>query len=178
MKKDVPWNWDASRQKAYDTLKSKMQSSVALAFPNHRKPVHVHIDASDVALGATLSQEDDLGGMRLVACMSKKLHQAQKNYPAHERELLALVNALEYWRPYLYGKIDTVVYTDSTFLTHLRTQKLTPGRQLRWLQEIENFSPIIKHIPGTTNLAADALSRPVDSILPIYDPQEDWTPFT
>ena len=77
--------------------------STTIAYHDKVKTFHVHTDASDVAMGATLSQVDDKGEMRLVACMSKKLNAAECNYPEHERELLALVHALTYWRPYLWG---------------------------------------------------------------------------
>ena len=59
---------------------------------------HVYTDSSDVALGATLSQEYEKGEMRLLACMSKKLNAAECNYPVHEREVLALLEALKHWR--------------------------------------------------------------------------------
>ena len=79
----------------------RLAHPTTLAFPDEDKPFHVHTDASDVALGATLSQDDDKGELRLVACMSQKLQPSECNHPAHEREKLALVVALKYWRAYL-----------------------------------------------------------------------------
>ena len=58
--------------------------------------------------------------MRLVACMSKKLNAAECNYPAHEMEVLALVEALKHCRAYLWGA-KVKAYTDSSFLRYLRT---------------------------------------------------------
>ena len=55
--------------------------STTLAYPDNDKTFYVHTDASDVAIGATLSQLDDKEEMRLVACMSKKLNAAECNYP-------------------------------------------------------------------------------------------------
>ena len=63
----------------------------------------LHTDASDVGVGATLSQKDELVVLMLVARRSRKLSSAEKNYPVHEKEMLALVDTLEEWRHYLLG---------------------------------------------------------------------------
>ena len=93
LRKDVEWVWGDAQQKAFDTVIQKLAHSTTLAYPDQMIPFHVHTYASDVAVGATLSREDDNGEMRLVACMSKKLCAAECNYPAHGLELLALVRA-------------------------------------------------------------------------------------
>ena len=59
------------------------------------QPFTLHIDASADALGATLSQPDRRGHLRLLTCTSRKLNTAERNYPTHEREMLALVHALK-----------------------------------------------------------------------------------
>ena len=114
--------------------------------------------------------------MRLVAYMSKKLNAAECSYTAHERELLALVHALTYWRPYLCGA-HIKAYTDSTFLKYLKTYQLSSPRQVRWVSLIETFNVEFTHIPGVTNTAADALSRLDHLLMPILmpDPAEDWS---
>ena len=104
--------------------------------------------------------------------MSEKLQAAELNYPAHEKELLALVVALKHWRHYLWLRSDTLAYTDSTFLTHLRTQEVVSPRQARWLSTISQYSPTIIHIPGTTNVVADALSR-VNVLGPLLDVSQE-----
>ena len=108
--------------------------------------------------------------------MSKKLNAAECNYPAHERELLALVQTLTYWRPYLWGT-HIKAYTDSTFLKYLKTYELSSPRQVRWVSIIETFDVEFTHIPGVTNTAADALSRLDHSTMPILMPYpvEDWS---
>ena len=77
-----------------------------------------------------LATLDDKYEMRPIACMRKKLNAAECNYPAHERELLALVHALTYWRQYLWGA-HIKAYTDSTFLKYLKTYELSSTRQVR-----------------------------------------------
>ena len=108
--------------------------------------------------------------------MSKRLHAAECNHPAHERELVALVEALKYWRVYLWGAV-VKTYTDSSFLRYLKTCELNSPRQVRWVSLIETYNVQFTHIPGTTNTAADAISRlkgAIASILPL-EPAEDWS---
>jgi hypothetical protein len=75
------------------------------------KPFHVFADASQFATGAVLMQ-DHGHGLQPCAFESRKLTPAEQNYPIHEIELLAVVNALKVWRCYLEG---------STFFTKLDT---------------------------------------------------------
>ena len=96
LRNDVEWTWGSAQQKALDTVIQKLAHSTTLAYPDVWRPFHVHTDASDSAIGATMSQEDDKSEMRLVACRSKKLNAVKCNYPAHERETLALVDALKH----------------------------------------------------------------------------------
>ena len=136
LRKNVEWTWGDAQQKAFETVIQKLAQSTTIAYPGVGKPFHVHTDASDVALGATLSQEDEKGEMRLVACMSKKLNAAECKYPAHKMEKLALVTALKYWRPYLCGA-DIRTYTDSSFLRYLKTCELNSPRQVRWVSSLK-----------------------------------------
>ena len=107
--------------------------------------------------------------------MTMKLCAAEYNYPAHERKLLALLRALTYWRSYLWGA-RIKAYTDSTFVKYLRTCELNSPRQVRWVSLIESYNVEFTHIPGTTNTAADALSRLDHSLMPLQlsDTKEDW----
>jgi hypothetical protein len=97
--------------------------------------------------------------VRLVACRLRKLNKAQKNYPVHEKEMLALIDALEDWRHYLLG-YEIHIFTDNSALRYLQNSARPSTRQVRWLEKLQMFEPLkIAHIPGKTNTAADALSR-------------------
>ena len=98
------------------------------------------------------------GELRLVACRSRKLSSAEKNYPEHEKEMLALVDTLEEWRHYLLG-VAVLVYTDNSALSYLQKNPKPSPRQVRWLEKLQRYDLKISHIPGRSNVAADALSR-------------------
>ena len=147
-----------SIEQAFQNLKQALLESVVLTFPDRRKPYIVHTDASDVPIGATLSQEDQQGNLRLVACASRKLSSAERNYPAHEKECLAVVDSLQRWQHYLLGAVQVIVHTDNITLKYLNTMKDTSPRMNRWLEKLSRFNFEIRHIPVTTNTAADALS--------------------
>ena len=66
-------------------LKLEFARSAVLEFPDPSNEYIIHLDASDFAVGATLSQVDTNGCVKLVACMSKKLNSAECNYTIHER---------------------------------------------------------------------------------------------
>ena len=116
-----------------------------------------------------MSQEDEEGKVRLIACRSKKFTWAEKNYPVHEKEMLALENTLEEWRHYLLGA-DVRVFTDNSALTYLQKNPKQSPRQVRWLEKMQWYTLRIQHVPGRLNSAADALSMyPVeDSVLVDY----------
>lgn len=77
---------------------------------------------------------------------------------AYERELIGLVNAVQHWRPYLWGH-TFLIQTDHFSLKDLLEQDLTTPAQQHWLSKLIGFSFRVEYKPGTLNAAADALSR-------------------
>ena len=98
------------------------------------------------------------GVLRFVSSRSRKLSSAEKNYPVHEKEMLALVDTLEEWRHYLLG-VAVLVYTDNSALSYLQKNSKPSPRQVRWLEKMQRYDLKIYRIPGRSNVAADALSR-------------------
>ena len=124
-------------------------------------------DASNVAVAAILTQPDDEGHQHPVAYESRKLTAAERNYPAHVLELLAVVHALRAFRHYLRGGgaprpgdcwSDFDLRTDNQAITWLKTNRHLNKMYVRWLDEIEDFRFDVTHLPGSRN-PSDPLSR-------------------
>ena len=86
---------------------------------------------------------------------------AEINYDIREKELLADLFGMRKWRIYLLDK-EFIVHTDHRTLETLLTQRTCSRRLARWLDEIAEFRPVFKWIPGETNIVADAISRRSD----------------
>lgn len=120
-------------------------------------------DASDFAIGATMTQPGPDGKPRPVAYYSKKLIDAELNYKIHDKELLAIVRALQHWRVYLKGaKYPIKIITDHKNLTYFTTTKVLTRRQARWSELHGNYHFTIEHCKGKDNERADTLSRRPD----------------
>ena len=81
----------------------------------------------------------------------------EKNYPVHEKELLAIIKSLKKWRSYLLG-VRFEIYTNHQTLEYFQSQKEMSRRQMRWSMYLVDFDYSITYIHGELNTAADALS--------------------
>lgn len=91
-----------------------------------------------------------------VAYDSRSFNSAQHNLSTHERELLAIVHALDHWRPFLYG-IPVYTFTDHFVLKWLVGQCNLSPQQIRWLDILKDFDVHIEYIKGENNVLADYL---------------------
>ena len=161
LKSNSKLEWTDATVEAFDTLRHAFQQAPMLISPDSTRPFVLHTDASDFAIGATLGQEVPGEGIRPIAFFSKKLIPAETRYPVHDRELLAIVRALQAFRHLLDGAPVTIV-TDHSALTHFFTQPHLTSRQLRWSLFLSQFNAKLKYEPGRNNIVADALSRRPD----------------
>lgn len=157
LKESQEWNWNKRVEMSFRQLQQAMSKAPVLASPDPTGKFIVTTDASDFAIGAALSQQFD-SGERPIAFYSKKLSSAEVNYAVHEKELLAVIQALKEWRCFLDGQHFTVL-TDHKSLVYLQSQPHLSNRQVRWLEFLSLFNFTIQYKPGKTNLVADALSR-------------------
>jgi RNase H-like domain found in reverse transcriptase len=97
----------------------------------------VTTDASNFGIGGVLEQECE-DGTHPVAYVSRKLHDVERNYPTHDRELLTIVHVVKDLRCYLHGS-SFVTRTDHHPLHYLQTQPHLSKRQVRWLYALAEY---------------------------------------
>lgn len=159
LRKNVKFEWSEIQQRSFDKILSMILNPPLLKhFDNSENVItRLNIDASDVALGACILQEEGKN-MMPVSFASRKLSAAEKKYSITEKECLALVWALNYFRPYLHG-LKFQVVTDHKALCWLRERRDMNGRLARWALAIQEHDFEIVHCSGKQNVIADFLSR-------------------
>ena len=138
-----------------------MQSPI-LAIADQDRPFHVVCDASDFAIGCALMQHDTDGAERVVCYQSRQLQPAERNYPVHDKELLAMKYALAKFRVYLLGDRPFIGYTDHASLRTAVNSPHLSQRMARWLSFFAEYNFSVEYKPGRLNVVADALSRRPD----------------
>ena len=118
--KGVKFTWEKEHEVAFQLLKTRLLQAPKLAFPNFRHPFVIDTDASETALGAVLSQIID-GEERPIAFESRVLSKTEVNYATTKREALGNVQAMQWFRPYIYGS-QCIVRTDHASLQWLFRQ--------------------------------------------------------
>lgn len=154
------FSWGPEQQRAFDTLKAALQSAPVLLIPNPKLPFVLSTDASGEALGAVLQQDHTGHGLQPVGYYSRKLTPAERNYAVRDKELAAVIAALDHWRHVLHGR-KFVIRTDHQSLRHIMSQPRLTGRPARWLLKLEEFDFDVEYVKGPANAVADALSRNV-----------------
>ncbi|KAG3049984.1 hypothetical protein PC122_g23379 [Phytophthora cactorum] len=159
LKKDALWCWEVGHAEACQAVKASLLRAPILALPDPDRPFSVVCDASDFAIGCALLQADAEGRERVIAFESRQLKAAEKNYPVHDKELLAMKYALVKFRVYLLGSKPFVIYTDHASLRTTTQSPHLSQRMARWLSFFAEYNFEVKYKPGRLNVVADALSR-------------------
>ncbi|GMF62188.1 unnamed protein product [Phytophthora fragariaefolia] len=162
LKKDAVWDWTAECQQAFDAVKQGLAEAPILAAADQDRPFHVVCDASDFAIGCALMQHDHEGRDRVVYYQSRQLKPAERNYPVHDKGLLAMKYALAKFRVYLLGSRPFVVYTDHASLRTAIKSPHISQRMARWFSFFAEYNFQVEYKPGRLNVVADALSSRPD----------------
>ena len=124
----------------------------ALLFhPDFLQLFGIHIDASKYQMGGIISQNGNA-----IAYWSKKLSKTQKRYPTIVQELLAITKILKDYRQILYRHC-ILIWISHKNLTYMATQ-FSSNRVLWQCLSIKAFGPVVNHIDGEKNIAADTIS--------------------
>lgn len=157
LKKGIKFVWTDEAQRAFDYIRSCLIKSPILSCPNFEKPFSVACDASGVGLGAVLTQCTDEGEV-VIAYASRTLSRTEQKFSATERECLAVVWAVERFRPYIEGTHFTVI-TDHYSLLWLYNLKDPQGRLARWALRLQPYDFKLVHRKGKEHVVPDMLSR-------------------
>jgi len=163
LKKNTKFIWNNEVEEAFNCLKSKFSSAPVLAYPDRNLPFQVETDSSNFAIGAILSQISKDNKTHPIAFYSRSLTQAERNYPIYDKELLAIVSALENWRHLLKGTTTpfTIFSDHRNLLFQKKPEKMTQ-RLVRWSLFLSEFNFKIVYRSGSVNGKPDALSRRPD----------------
>ena len=126
-----------------------MQSPI-LAIADQDRLFHVVCDTSDFAISCALMQFDTDGVERIICYQSHQLQAAERNYPVHDKELLAMKYALYKFRVYLLGDRPFVVYTEHASLRTAVNSPHLSQRMARWLSFLRGVQFLRRVQAGTT----------------------------
>ncbi|XP_058733217.1 uncharacterized protein LOC131604819 [Vicia villosa] len=172
--KDVEFNFNDECLEAFEILKTTLISTPIMQPPDWRLPCEIMCDASDYAVGAVLGQRKDKK-LHAIYYASRTLDPVQMNYATTEKELLAVVFALDKFCSYLIGA-KIIVYTDHAAIRYLLAREDAKPRLLRWILLLQEFDLEIKDKKGVENVVADHLSR-MEGIKPEETPINDDFPY-
>jgi hypothetical protein len=98
--KEKEWKWGEEQQKVFEEIKMAIISEPVLVLPRDEGKFKVKTDTSNFGIGAILLQQQD-SFWHPIAFMSKTLSEAERNYKIYDKELLAIIKALQTWQQYL-----------------------------------------------------------------------------
>jgi transposase InsO family protein len=156
--KNHVFEWKEPQQRAFDLLKSAIRSDVVLMIPQEGHSFRLESDASDYAAGAVLHQIID-GVARPIGFFSKTFVEAERNYMIYDKELLAIMLALDHWRHHLMGLNGFEIWTDHKNLEYFKTAQKVNRRQARWFTTLQDYDFTLHYRPGKANKIADFLTR-------------------
>jgi hypothetical protein len=141
-----------------------------LAHHNPDLPYFLETDVSGAAIGAVLSQRQEDGRLHPIAYLSQSFTGAEYNYDTHDKELLAIIKALEFWR--MEGMKEPItVFTDHRNLEYWQESRTFNRRHARWHLLLANYNFRIHYRPGEQSGKPDALSRRLDHLDIALEPQ-------
>jgi hypothetical protein len=158
-KKNVEFRWNPEAEASFQKLKHAfITAPILLQFDADRETV-VETDSSGYCNGGVMLQYDKDGVLRPCAYFSRKCSPAESNYEIYDKEMLAIINALQEWDAELRSVARFTIVTDHKALEYFTTVRKLSERQMRWSLVLSRFNFTITYRPGKQNVLADALSR-------------------
>ena len=150
---DHKFTWPSPAQQAFTQLKLHMSELPTLHLPNFTELFTLKTDASAVAIGVVLNQNDHpLAFFSIKMC--PQLHVAL----VYVREMYAITKSIKKWRQYLLGN-HFKIFTDQKSLNTLISQTIQTPEKQKWTTKLQGYDFEILYKPGKQNIVADALSH-------------------
>jgi len=158
------WTWSRKEQAAFEDLKTVVTTALVLVSPQKSDTFQIEADSLDFATGAVLSQQSMTDRKWYpIVFYSKSLSSVERNYEIHDKEMLAIIRALEEWRHFLEGATHPVeIWTNHKNLEYFMTAKKLNRRQARWSLHLARFDFLLHYCPGHTMGKPDVLLRRAD----------------
>ena len=166
--KQVPWTQKS--ENAFNEAKKALSNATLLKYPSRDGQIALFCDASNIAVGATLQQKNKDGNWEPLGFFSKKFNKLEQISSAFARELLAIYLSLKHFHHWVEGN-QIEIYTDHKpiLAAYERPLDRPNTKESRHLSFIAQYAPVIKHVPGKSNIVADNLSRPqIDSVSEMF----------
>lgn len=147
----TPVNWTPELAIAFEATKKAISDATLLAHTSNNAEIVLHVDASEICIGAALHQVI-YERLQPLGFFSKRLSETKQRYSTYDRELEAIFQSIRHFSDEIEGR-QLVVYTDHKPLTYAMTKshKTTNQRQARQLDYINQFTTNIRHITGEDN---------------------------
>lgn len=149
------WKWGQDQLRAFTALKREVTRMITTTEHHPHQPCELTTDASLVGASAILTQNG-----KTTAVVSRALTPAERNYDAAERELVAVIYALDQWQHNLEECPLITVQTDNMINASVLRESTSNRRKNRWIAKLMAYNVTWKHIPGITNPADPASRRP------------------
>lgn len=161
-RKDTPFVWTEECERSFKTLVDLITSDPILSLPDWSLDFELCTDASDKGCGSLLYQRDPSKPkklqLRVIGYQSHTFTPAETNYNVSEKEMLAVILAIKYFRSYLEGR-RFIVHSDHQALSSVMNLKEAKGRLSRWQVFLMSYNMEINYRKGTELKDADAVSR-------------------
>lgn len=151
--------WNSEAEEAFYKSKEALSDATTLHYPVPGAETSIAVDASDFAVAGVLQQRIN-NSWKPISFFSKKLNKTQQHYSTFSKELFAAYATLQHFRYFVEG-VNFHILTDHQPLIRaiLRKKARDLPREERWLEFISIYTTDIRHIKGSHNVVADALSR-------------------
>jgi hypothetical protein len=145
------FTWTPVATQSFQTLKMAMCTTLVLVLPDFTKTFVLECDASRKGIGVVLMQE---GGP--LAFTNKQLSERNLGKPIYEKEMLAILHAIDLWCPYLLGQ-RFQIKTDHQSLKYILEQRISSPEQQKWVTKLFGYDYEIIYKKGKDNVVADVL---------------------